>query len=116
MTLDIAGRIRFGPDVEWIEDPNDLAPNAARIAAAVQEIRTYLPGIELDALSPDYCGVRPKIAPQGVGQADFVIREEKGFTGFINLLGIESPGEYAVGETGGVQQGARGACILGTNG
>lgn len=100
LTLDIAGRIRFGPDVEWVDDPTDLVPNAARMAAAVQAIRIYLPGIEASALSPDYCGMRPKIAPEGaggVGQVDFVIREEKGFTGFINLLGIESPGKQ-VGE------------------
>lgn len=96
LTLDIAGRIRFGPDVEWVDDPADLVPNAARITEAVQAIRIYLPGIEASALSPDYCGMRPKIAPEGaggVGQVDFVIREEKGFTGFINLLGIESPGK-----------------------
>lgn len=102
LTLDIAGRIRFGPDVEWVDDPTNLVPNATRIAAAMEAIRIYLPGINAGALSPDYCGMRPKIAPEnagGVGQVDFVIREEKGFKGFINLLGIESPGEYA-GEKG----------------
>lgn len=109
LTLDIAGRIRFGPDVEWVDNPTDLAPNAARMSAAVQAIRMYLPRIEAGALSPDYCGMRPKIAPEGaggVGQVDFVIREEKGFAGFINLLGIESPGEYT-GRDGGAILGTR---------
>lgn len=97
LTMDIAGRIRFGPDVEWVESPTDLRPNISRMAAAVVAIKTYLPGIEETALTPDYCGVRPKIAPErsgGVGQVDFVIREEEGFEGFVNLLGIESPGEF----------------------
>lgn len=99
LTLDIAGRIRFGPDVEWIEDPNDLTPNITRMAAAILAIKTYLPGIDEMALAPDYCGVRPKIAPEGqggVGQVDFIIREEEGLPGFVNLLGIESPGEFDV--------------------
>lgn len=105
LTLDIAGRVRFGPDVEWVDNPADLVPNAARMDAAVQAIRIYLPGIEASALSPDYCGMRPKIVPEGaggVGQVDFVIREEKGFPGYINLLGIESPGKYA-GKKRGLQ-------------
>lgn len=95
LTLDIAGRVRFGPDVEWIDDPSDLSPNVTRMAAAIVAIRAYLPGIDETALAPDYCGVRPKIAPEGqggVGQVDFIIREEEGLGGFVNLLGIESPG------------------------
>ncbi|RPA94507.1 FAD dependent oxidoreductase [Choiromyces venosus 120613-1] len=95
LTMDMAGRIRFGPDVEWIQDPRDLKPNESRMAAAVAAIKTYLPGLREEALAPDYCGVRPKLAPEGmggVGEVDFVIQEEEGYGGFVNLLGIESPG------------------------
>ncbi|TGZ78506.1 FAD dependent oxidoreductase [Ascodesmis nigricans] len=95
LTLDMAGRLRFGPDVEWVEDPGDLVPSTERLELAVKAIREYLPDIEEEALSPDYCGMRPKLRPQaggGVGQVDFVIREEKGLKGLVNLLGIESPG------------------------
>jgi 2-hydroxyglutarate dehydrogenase len=35
---------------------------------------------------------RPKLAPKGSPFQDFVIRHEDGFPGFVNLLGIESPG------------------------
>jgi L-2-hydroxyglutarate oxidase LhgO len=99
LTLDMAGRVRFGPDIEWIDDPNDLKPSAARLEAAVTEIRDYLPGIRADAIDLDYCGIRPKL--QGSGNQDFVIQKEEGFPGFINLLGIESPGltsSLAIGE------------------
>ena len=95
LTLDMAGRVRFGPDIEWIDDPGDYAPNERSMVAAVAAIKEYLPGLDEAALAPDYCGIRPKIVPEGgggAGEVDFVIREEHGFDGFINLLGIESPG------------------------
>jgi 2-hydroxyglutarate dehydrogenase len=97
LTLDIAGRIRFGPDVEWVDSPDDLAVNAARLDQAVAEIKKYLPGIDENGLAPDYAGIRPKLGrasavAQGKGFQDFIIRKEDGYQGWINLLGIESPG------------------------
>ncbi|OTA57736.1 FAD dependent oxidoreductase [Hypoxylon sp. EC38] len=56
LTLDLAGRMRFGPDVEWVTSPTDLAVNAARLPAAIAEIKKYLPSIDEAALSPDYAG------------------------------------------------------------
>ena len=35
---------------------------------------------------------RPKLGPQGSKFQDFIIRMEEGFPGFVNLLGVESPG------------------------
>lgn len=97
LTLDMAGRIRFGPDVEWVDSPNDLAVNSARLPEAIAEIKQYLPGVDEQALTPDYAGIRPKLGERGAvvsgsGFLDFVIRKEDGFEGWINLLGIESPG------------------------
>ena len=39
-------------------------------------------------------GIRPKLSGPGEGVRDFIISEEtdKGLTGLINLIGIESPG------------------------
>ena len=99
LTLDMAGRARFGPDVEWVDDPTDLTPNPARLKDAVDVIRSYLPSVDVGAIDLDYCGVRPKLGrtsgtygKDGKGFADFYIKEEHGFPGFVNLLGIESPG------------------------
>lgn len=98
LTLDMAGRIKFGPDVEWVDSPDDLAVNGARMPAATEEIKRYLPGVDVSALAPDYAGIRPKLAPRGAvmfegkGFNDFVIRKEEGYEGWVNLLGIESPG------------------------
>jgi L-2-hydroxyglutarate oxidase LhgO len=45
-------------------------------------------------LTPDYAGIRPKLAAEGEPFRDFVVREESaaGLPGFVNLVGIESPG------------------------
>lgn len=93
LTLDMANRIRFGPDVEWVPDATDLVPNPSRLPEALEQIRRYLPGIDPSAISLDYCGIRPKLRPAEHREfQDFVIQKEDGFDGFVNLLGIESPG------------------------
>ncbi|KAI0893854.1 FAD dependent oxidoreductase [Annulohypoxylon nitens] len=102
LTLDMAGRVRFGPDVEWVDSPTSLSVNAARLPAAISEIRKYLPSIDVSALTPDYAGMRPKLRPAGAvgdggkgkkdGFVDFYIRQEDGYESFVNLMGIESPG------------------------
>jgi len=99
LTLDLSTppRVRFGPDVEWVDDPTDYTPNSSRVSVALDEIQTYLPGLKRENVEVDYCGIRPKLGKGGsvvggTGFLDFVIREEEGFGGFVNLLGIESPG------------------------
>ncbi|EEH05939.1 NAD dehydrogenase [Histoplasma capsulatum G186AR] len=105
LTLDMTGQVRFGPDVEWVDGPEDLVPRLGRLEDAVREIQEYLPGVRPEAIGLDYCGVRPKLAvKEGEDRGafrDFVIREEECFEGFVNLLGIESPGltsALAIGE------------------
>ena len=97
LTLDIAGRIRFGPDVEWVDDPTNLAVNDSRLGEAIEQIKRYLPDIDETAITPDYAGIRPKLGRTsalagGKDFVDFIIRREEGYEGFVNLLGIESPG------------------------
>lgn len=97
LTLDLGGRIKFGPDVEWVDSPDDLAVNESRRAQTVEEVKKYLPGLDETQLQPDYAGIRPKLGKQGAvaqgkGFVDFVIQKEEGYHGWINLLNIESPG------------------------
>jgi L-2-hydroxyglutarate oxidase LhgO len=92
-TLDLGKRVRFGPDVEWI-DRVDYAVNAARAPAFYEAIRRYWPTLADGALVPDYTGIRPKLHGPGEPQPDFRIESaaEHGIAGLVNLLGIESPG------------------------
>lgn len=48
LTLDMGGRVRFGPDVEWTDNPNDYRVNSKNLEAALNDIETYLPGIDRD--------------------------------------------------------------------
>lgn len=97
LTLDMGGRIKFGPDVEWVDSPDDLSVNMARLPEAVRQIKKFLPNIDEKLLTPDYAGIRPKLAKQGAaalgkGFVDFMIGREEGYEGWVNLLNIESPG------------------------
>ena len=93
VTLDLAGRMRFGPDVEWIDEEN-YSVDPRRADAFYARIRGYWPGLPPDSLVPDYCGIRPKLTGPGEPAADFMIAAEPahGMPRLVNLFGIESPG------------------------
>ncbi|MEX0751353.1 MAG: NAD(P)/FAD-dependent oxidoreductase, partial [Xanthobacteraceae bacterium] len=93
VTLDMAGQMRFGPDVEWVEHENyDVDPK--RADAFYARIRGYWPGLPDRALVPAYAGIRPKLTGPGEPAADFLIEgpAQHGLPGLVHLFGIESPG------------------------
>jgi L-2-hydroxyglutarate oxidase LhgO len=117
LTLDLAGRARFGPDVEWLppereakapaaEPPFDfrVAPERAAAAGWHAAIRAYWPHLPTSptALVPAYSGVRPKLTGPGEPAEDFGVQtargaswrggEGHGVAGLVNLFGVESPG------------------------
>lgn len=93
LTLDLNGRVRFGPDVEWIDEP-DYRVDPDRAASFYGAIRRYWPGLPDGALFPDYAGLRPKLTGPGEPAADFRIEgpAEHGLPNLVQLFGIESPG------------------------
>ncbi len=98
LTLDLAGRMRFGPDVEWLDhaDPTlvDYTVDPRRGDAFYAAIRRYWPGLPDGALTADYSGCRPKLSGRGEPAADFRIDgpESHGVAGLVSLFGVESPG------------------------
>ncbi|HEY6727924.1 MAG TPA: NAD(P)/FAD-dependent oxidoreductase [Polyangiaceae bacterium] len=92
VTLDMAGSVRFGPDVSWL-DTVDYSFDLTRAERFYSAIRTYFPGLPAGSLMPGYTGIRPKIVDQGNPSADFVVQgpETHGLP-LVNLFGIESPG------------------------
>jgi len=110
LTLDFNGKVKFGPDLQYIspgegEDPDPdfwmkhLVPDDSRLTEMHRAVSRYLPGVKLEGFQPDYVGIRPKlVGPQG-GFEDFVFRTDYPDTNresqrspLISLLGIESPG------------------------
>ena len=121
ITLDLAGRVRFGPDVEWLDSIDSGHANSgqagsgqvdsewadadlmdasvyhvddARVDSFYHSIRRYYPGLPDHSLSADYAGIRPKVEVNGEIFNDFLVSGpgEHGVTGLVNLFGIESPG------------------------
>ncbi|WP_245409316.1 NAD(P)/FAD-dependent oxidoreductase [Methyloceanibacter sp. wino2] len=93
LTFDLGGQVRFGPDVEWVEDV-DYRVDPSRGAAFYGAIRRYWPGLPDGSLEPDYAGIRPRTYGPGEPAADFVIQgpRETGHRGYVALYGIDSPG------------------------
>jgi L-2-hydroxyglutarate oxidase LhgO len=93
VTLDLAGRMRFGPDVEWIdEEVYEVDPR--RADGFYASIRRYWPALPDGVLTADYSGIRPKLTGPGEPAADFLIDGpgDHGLPGLVHLFGIESPG------------------------
>ncbi|KAI9093721.1 hypothetical protein K1719_027170 [Acacia pycnantha] len=103
VTLDLNGQVKFGPDVEWIDAPDDISSflnkfdysvPAKRAERFYPEIRKYYPNLKDGSLEPGYSGIRPKLSGPHQPPIDFVIQGEEihGVPGLVNLFGIESPG------------------------
>lgn len=93
VTLDLEGRMRLGPSIQYV-DSIDYAIDSQHKQLFYDSVRRFLPFIEYDDLEPEMAGIRPKLQGPNEGIKDFIIRDEadRGLPGFINLVGIESPG------------------------
>ena len=93
VSVDLAGQVRFGPDVEWV-DRIEYSVNPRRADVFYAAIRHYYPALKDGALQAGYCGIRPKLQSPKDPAKDFVIQgpREHGVPGLVNLFGIESPG------------------------
>ncbi len=95
VTIDMGGGVKLGPDVKYLDsNVYDYKVTASKQEAFFLSARKFLPFLEFDDLSPEMAGIRPKIQKPGEPLRDFYIAEEskKGCKGFINLIGMESPG------------------------
>ena len=92
LTLELDGRCRLGPDLDWVDDPDDFSParGEAKHARFVAAARGLLGAIDPAQLSYEGCGIRPKLVGPREAMADFEVIEHP--AGCWHLLGIESPG------------------------
>ena len=94
LTLEMDNTIKFGPDVEWVDNIDDYEVNLSRKEEFIKEILKYLPTLDANLLTANYSGIRPIMNKKDKSKRDFIINSEKNhnISGLINLYGIESPG------------------------
>lgn len=95
LTVDLDGELKLGPDVEPLaERRQDYAVDEGRRGAFLAAARRYLPTLAEEDLSPDQSGIRARLQAIGAPFRDFVVAEEsaRGLPGWVDLVGIESPG------------------------
>jgi L-2-hydroxyglutarate oxidase LhgO len=98
LTLDMQGRAKFGPDVEWLDIANprniDYRVDSNKKQKFYEAVSQYWPKLEFERMQADYSGVRPKLSSPKEKSVDFSIQgpQDHGIKGLVNLLGIESPG------------------------
>jgi L-2-hydroxyglutarate oxidase LhgO len=90
LTLDLSGRMKLGPDTTYIERTENYKVDAEKGNKFFEAAVKFLPFIKREDIVPEMSGIRPKLQGPGEGFRDFVISED--FPGFVNLVGIESPG------------------------
>jgi L-2-hydroxyglutarate oxidase LhgO len=93
-TLDLSGGVRFGPDVEYVQEEDYGLDQGLKEAMFMSAIETYWPAVRQHKLCVDYAGIRPKLQGEGEAPVDFSIQgpEVHKLQGLWNLFGIESPG------------------------
>ena len=95
VTVDMGGGVKLGPDVKYLEsNVYDYKLTASKQEAFFKSAKKFLPFLEIDDIAPEMAGIRPKIQKPGEPLRDYYIIEEtvRGYPGFINLIGMESPG------------------------
>ena len=97
VTVDIGGRCKFGPDIEWIPEI-DYSFEPQKLNKFLGFIRTYYPGLEPSRLHADYTGIRPKLYREGEPVPDFLIHGPAvhGTKGLVSLVWHREPGPHGV--------------------
>jgi len=94
ITPTLEGHIILGPSAEPVRDKRDLASTREVTARLKAEAARLMPGLAGVSFIHSYTGIRPKLVdPDGTGgSGDFVVAESADRPGWIDLVGIESPG------------------------
>ncbi len=92
-TPTVNGKILIGPSAEYLHAPDDYASTSEMIKILRSKAQLFIPDIDETDYIRNFSGIRPKLVPSEIGgNKDFIIEDRKDVKGFINLIGIESPG------------------------
>jgi len=92
LTPDLGGSIRLGPNAYYVNRLSyEVESNEQEFR---EDVERFMPLIRERQIHADSAGIRPKLQGPKDSFRDFVIKHEadNGLFGFINLIGIESPG------------------------
>ncbi len=90
LTLGLDGHMKLGPDTAYIDRTEDFRIDETKAVGFHAGASRFLPFLTSTDVTPEMSGIRPKLQGPGDCFRDFVIREDR--PGFINLVGMESPG------------------------
>jgi L-2-hydroxyglutarate oxidase LhgO len=92
LTPDLSGSVRLGPNTYYVNNIDYNVESSEK--EFCEDVRRFLPHIVEYDIQIDSAGIRPKLQGPKDSFRDFVIKHEadKELFGFINLIGIESPG------------------------
>lgn len=86
--IDADGSVKFGPDASDVNEFNYLMQDENIKSMKTSLLKNFK--IDPQHLTPDFCGIRPRIIRNSEVVSDFLI--ESPIKNYIELLGIESPG------------------------
>jgi len=92
--LDVEKRLRLGPLFNYVDQVDHSVDESNRSIFEASTIMKSLPFITPEDIAPESAGIMGVLYGHGQGVNDFIIRHEdaRGLSGFINLIGIDSPG------------------------
>lgn len=95
LSFDAIGNTKLGPNAHWMKNRElNYVVDETHLDEFYSEGKSYIPDLKIEDLTPDFSGIRPKLKlPNGTFH-DFYIEEESenGYIGWINLIGMDSPG------------------------
>jgi len=95
LTPTVDGNILIGPSAVYIpdDDRENYSVTKEVLPALRQEGQRIFPNLKAADFIRNFAGNRPKLSPPEIGgNTEFIIEEAKKLPGFIQLLGMESPG------------------------
>lgn len=92
--LDVEKRLRLGPLFNYTDQVDYSVDESNRSIFEESTIMKSLPFITPEDIAPESAGIMGVLYGHGKGVNDFIIQHEEnhGLPGFINLIGIDSPG------------------------
>jgi len=94
ITPTLEGNIILGPSAEPVDDKRDVSSTREAMVRLKAEAAQLMPELARVSFIHSYAGIRPKLVdPSGQDKfGDFIVEESAIRPGWINLVGIESPG------------------------